>query len=146
MSVYFAAAFTEGLVKIGFSSAPFRRVSSLRTQHKIPLKMVALLDGDRSDERKFHARFDAVRSHGEWFFYKGELKRFLDAQPLPGQTSSGYQRCLRPQVSEAYLIAKAERNPKFSVAEAIDLMSGWRPATAYKVLGKRDVPAGRRPK
>ena len=38
------------------------------------------------------------------------------------------------------------RNPKFSVAEAIDLMPGWRPATAYKVLGKRDVPAGRRPK
>lgn len=38
------------------------------------------------------------------------------------------------------------RNPKFSVAEAIDLMSGWRPATAYKVLGRRDVPAGRRPK
>jgi hypothetical protein len=38
------------------------------------------------------------------------------------------------------------RNPKFSVAEAIDLMPGWRPATAYKVLGKRNVPAGRRPK
>lgn len=38
------------------------------------------------------------------------------------------------------------RNPKFSVAEAIDLMHGWRPATAYKVLGRRDVPAGRRPK
>lgn len=38
------------------------------------------------------------------------------------------------------------RNPKFSVAEAIDLMPGWRAANAYKVLGKRDVPAGRRPK
>lgn len=38
------------------------------------------------------------------------------------------------------------RNPKFSVAEAIDLMPGWRPANTYKVLGKRDVPAGRRPK
>lgn len=38
------------------------------------------------------------------------------------------------------------RNPKFSVAEAIDLMHGWRPATAYKVLGARGVTAGRRPK
>ena len=38
------------------------------------------------------------------------------------------------------------RNPKFSVKEAIDLMHGWKPATAYKVLGRRDVPAGRRPK
>lgn len=38
------------------------------------------------------------------------------------------------------------RNPKFSVAEAIDLMHGWRPANAYKVLGSRGVPAGRRPK
>ena len=38
------------------------------------------------------------------------------------------------------------RNPKLSVNEAIDLMHGWKPANAYKVLGKRDVPAGRRPK
>lgn len=38
------------------------------------------------------------------------------------------------------------RNPKLSVAEAIDLMHGWKAATAYKHLGKRDVPAGRRPK
>jgi len=38
------------------------------------------------------------------------------------------------------------RNPKFSVKEAIDLMHGWKTATAYKVLGRRDVPAGRRPK
>jgi len=38
------------------------------------------------------------------------------------------------------------RNPKLSVKEAIDLMHGWKPANAYKVLGRRDVPAGRRPK
>lgn len=38
------------------------------------------------------------------------------------------------------------RNPKFSVPEALDLMHGWTRCTAYKVLGRRDVPAGRRPK
>ena len=38
------------------------------------------------------------------------------------------------------------RNPKFSVREAIELMTKWSQATAYKQLGKRDVPAGRRPK
>ena len=37
------------------------------------------------------------------------------------------------------------RNPKLSVKEAIDLMNGWAESTAYKILGKRDVPAGRRP-
>jgi hypothetical protein len=37
-------------------------------------------------------------------------------------------------------------NPKLSVSEAIELMTKWKQATAYKVLGKRDVPAGRRPK
>jgi hypothetical protein len=37
------------------------------------------------------------------------------------------------------------RNPKLSVKEAIDLMHGWKTANAYKVLGRRDVPAGRRP-
>ena len=38
------------------------------------------------------------------------------------------------------------RNPKLSVGEAIELMTKWTQATAYKRLGKRDVPAGRRPK
>lgn len=38
------------------------------------------------------------------------------------------------------------RNPKFSTAEAIELMSKWTQATAYKQLGRRDVPAGRRKK
>lgn len=38
------------------------------------------------------------------------------------------------------------RDPRFSTEEAIDLMHKWSQATAYKQLGKRDVPAGRRPK
>lgn len=38
------------------------------------------------------------------------------------------------------------RNPAFSVKEAIELMHKWTQATAYKQLGKRDVPAGRRHK
>lgn len=38
------------------------------------------------------------------------------------------------------------RNPKLSVVEAIELMHRWSQATAYKRLGRRDVPAGRRPK
>lgn len=38
------------------------------------------------------------------------------------------------------------RNPKLSTAEAIELMTKWTQATAYKQLGKRDVPAGRRKK
>jgi hypothetical protein len=38
------------------------------------------------------------------------------------------------------------RNPKLSVAEAIDLMTGWTQSTAYNQLGVRGVPAGRRSK
>ena len=38
------------------------------------------------------------------------------------------------------------RDPRFTVKEAIDLMYKWTQATAYKQLGKRFVPAGRRPK
>ena len=38
------------------------------------------------------------------------------------------------------------RNPKLSVRECIELMHKWSQATAYKQLGRRDVPAGRRPK
>jgi len=128
MSVYFALSYTDDLVKIGYSVNPFRRVSSLRTEHKRPLKLVALFEGDRRVERKFLTRFDKLWAHGEWFFYRGNLKAFIDRQKLPEQTTCGYRRSLRPHVSEAYLAAKAAQD------------------TAYRTLGRRDVPAGRRPK
>jgi hypothetical protein len=35
---------------------------------------------------------------------------------------------------------------RFSTVEAIEFMYGWAQATAYKQLGKRNVPAGRRAK
>lgn len=38
------------------------------------------------------------------------------------------------------------RNPKLSTSEAIDLMKGWKQATAYNQLGKRFAITGRRPK
>jgi len=38
------------------------------------------------------------------------------------------------------------RNPAISVQEAISLMEGWSLGTAYRQLGRRDVPAGRRGK
>lgn len=38
------------------------------------------------------------------------------------------------------------RNPKLSVSEAIELMPKWTQSTAYKQLGPRGVPAGRRTK
>lgn len=36
------------------------------------------------------------------------------------------------------------RDPQYSVPEAIALMGGWTAASAYRNLGKRGVPAGRR--
>lgn len=38
------------------------------------------------------------------------------------------------------------RDPKLSVAEALDLMTKWTQGSAYRQLGPRGVPAGRRTK
>jgi hypothetical protein len=38
------------------------------------------------------------------------------------------------------------RNPALTVEEAIALMTGWTPATAYRELKSRGLPPGRRSK
>lgn len=82
MSVYFAVSPT-GIVKIGVSENPRKRLIGLRTQYRLPLQLAAVIDGDEETERKLHMRFGKYYSHGEWFFHKGELKKFLARQPRP---------------------------------------------------------------
>lgn len=81
MSVYFA---TDGeRIKIGFSSNPYARRASLSSQIKRKVTILAILDGDRSAERKFHKRFGRLSVGREWFKFEGPLRKFVRSLPPP---------------------------------------------------------------
>lgn len=76
-SIYFIAA-DNGLVKIGFSRDVQQRMESLQTMSPAPIQLMGTMPGTVTDERRIHARFAHLRSHGEWFWSNGELLTFIE--------------------------------------------------------------------
>lgn len=78
MAVYFLKP--EGMsgpIKIGSSRRPLHRLQSHLAWSPIPLEIIATIDGGIELERRFHARFKHLHSHGEWFNAAPELNETI---------------------------------------------------------------------
>lgn len=62
----YAARGRGGLIKIGFSKAPDRRMRTLRLEHP-DTELIVYAPGGRVRERRLHDRLQAHRVDGEWF-------------------------------------------------------------------------------
>jgi len=68
MTVYFIRPVGQsGPVKIGFTDDLASRLRKLASDTPFPVEVAAECDGDETTERRFHALFYDLRSHGEWF-------------------------------------------------------------------------------
>jgi hypothetical protein len=76
--VYFIGCAETGKVKIGFTrGSPLRRRDDLQTGAPGRLEVLAHAHATAADERQLHQRFEAYRSHGEWFALRGHLRTFI---------------------------------------------------------------------
>ena len=66
-------------VKIGFSHAPWRRLSELQTGNPTPLKMLAIMHGDERVEVELHGRFSADRVNLEWFRLSPDIQTLIES-------------------------------------------------------------------
>lgn len=99
--VYFAQKKPRGLIKIGCSRNPVKRLSNLRAMTGEDLKLLyVIVDSGRDEERRLHVKFDEFRTFGEWFkpvkelvgyikelkennpSYKAELKKIFNVIPM----------------------------------------------------------------
>jgi hypothetical protein len=89
MSVYFIQRGKDGPIKIGAAENFFTRYKALQSYIAEPLYVRAVIDGDKSTERKYHYKFDRYRLHRkeEWFSPADEIISFT--------------RMVRPTVLEA---------------------------------------------
>ena len=71
--IYFVREPREGLVKIGYSANPWRRIEALQIGNHAQLIIEAVVDGEMADEAKLHTRFAAQRVRGEWFRWSGPI-------------------------------------------------------------------------
>lgn len=78
--VYFAQRVTSGkrtgLVKIGYSNDPIRRMHDHRAEHG-HLALVLVIPGSPELERELHGMFYEERDGGEWFRPSRQLSRFM---------------------------------------------------------------------
>jgi len=65
--IYFFQSVRTGSVKIGYSKRPLDRLKYLQTAASDELRCLAIIAGNRDDERGLHERFSVHRLKGEWF-------------------------------------------------------------------------------
>jgi hypothetical protein len=75
--VYFIGG-DVGCIKIGTSTIPEQRLKTLHHSSPVPLRILALVEGDRWVEKDYHDRFAEHRRHGEWFDRAPELMREIE--------------------------------------------------------------------
>lgn len=76
--VYFIQSIEgNGLIKIGFSNNPLRRLKEIQRHSPIELRIVAMVNGNRELEAELHNRFSKYRKYGEWFEPSQEILQFI---------------------------------------------------------------------
>lgn len=76
--VYFILDRDLGVVKVGYSKDPDKRLLSLQTGNSSELELVHRISGTKRDEAVYHAEFAHLRLHGEWFRCEENLAELLE--------------------------------------------------------------------
>lgn len=73
--VYFV--YCAGLIKIGYTAGIATRIANLANQSGAPVTLIAVMPGNKNQEKLMHGMFQADRVHGEWFQLSDEMRRFF---------------------------------------------------------------------
>jgi DNA-binding XRE family transcriptional regulator len=106
--VYFIEGADSGLIKIGFSRNPRRRLGAIRAHAAEPVRLLATVRGGPDLARDVHSRFRRRRVQGAWFHPNEEmlaLIRSADQWELAPEGSAGPRTDLRDHAFGARLRA-----------------------------------------
>jgi hypothetical protein len=77
--IYFAKSAARDQIKIGTTTCLRTRFGALEGTEKTELDLLAVMDGNRPEEKELHLRFSHLRVSGEWFRPADELLEFIAA-------------------------------------------------------------------
>jgi DNA-binding XRE family transcriptional regulator len=101
-------------VKIGFTNRFKTRLSQLQVSSPIKLEVLAIVEGDKSDELKFHNQFKHIASNGEWFMQCDELNSFINLLDTSLMWKYGY---LHNKLSPIGIIKQTRLEKNLSMEE-----------------------------
>ena len=68
-NLYIIQSDLTGMIKIGRSKDPAKRLKQLQTGNPNKLKLIACFEGEGWKEKILHERLEKFRLQGEWFSY-----------------------------------------------------------------------------
>ena len=105
--------------KIGYAVNPIKRLATFQTGFPYTLKLVALFEGERSDEADWHADYANQRERGEWFRADPELLAFIEANCIrpvaPARRIREPRGC---QINTKVSLRARDRVKKMAIAQA----------------------------
>lgn len=78
--IYLITCLQNNSCKIGFSSDPKKRLTSLQTSNPYKLELSAIIDGDIIKEKELHEKFKEFSLLGEWFKYNQSIMEFFNSE------------------------------------------------------------------
>lgn len=118
-SVYFIRCKASGLIKIGLSESPWKRLSKMQSDTPDELEMLGVFAGDIVAEAEMHNRFSASRHRGEWFKPTDDLIAFTQLLRAP---EGACKKIYDPSTSPTRLAAAVG----IGKAHASNILSGAR--------------------
>ena len=79
--IYFIALRDE-FVKIGYSTTPLKRFSSLQVGCPYPLKLVGLIPGTKEEEAEVQEMFSSWHVRGEWYRFNNQIWDYIHDQEI----------------------------------------------------------------
>lgn len=138
--IYFAKATSNGLIKIGYSSNPEKRMAGLAHQVKGSVELLKTFVGDRRHERHLHAKFAVHREFGEWFRPAIEILSFIaTADAIEGAFEAKFPNRIQVEVDidlRDRIKDESGRTKRPALYEAAELIK--------EALDARDKKAGRK--
>ena len=120
--IYFLKA--NNRIKIGYTSDPSERMSSIQTSSPYDLEVLLIVDGNQDEERKLHARFSNLRRSGEWFHFGEPIMKYIENNThrdrkyefgLVSGDFEGYEQIRR--LRNKHKISAAELGKRLSISQ-----------------------------
>jgi len=75
--LYFIECEVTGILKIGISKNPEKRLRNLQSSSPTKLKLRAVFANKGHWEQSLHKQFNYTHSHDEWFYPNNEIEQLL---------------------------------------------------------------------
>lgn len=116
-----------GLVKIGHSSDPVRRLNAIKDGALCHLELIAFWPAPRSEERALQRQFRAHHRFNEWFFPADDLADFVNARRGIGihMLQDGQIHLARSELTQILAYREANDLTQQALADKLKTSAGY---------------------